>query len=148
MDTVVIHDDIDAGYPGSWIGMIEECQQVPEERMGLPRAVAMEHLAGGEMQGATRSSFACWPGVMTSSWLPFGHPGRADLGPQVDVERIGKHHHLVRLPRLGEIEYGPSVRPAGAHHPWRPAALVSTPNPSRGASGARSEQILQCRVWS
>ena len=42
MNTVVIHDHIDAGNPRSGIGVIQECQQVPEERIGLPRAVAME----------------------------------------------------------------------------------------------------------
>jgi hypothetical protein len=81
--------------------VIQECQPVPEERMGFPRATAMENLAGGEMQGASQIMLRVLAGCHDLQLAPFGHPGRADLGPQVDVELIGKHHHLVCLQRLG-----------------------------------------------
>ena len=54
MNTVVIHDHIDAGNPGSGIRVIQECQQVTEEGIGFPRAPAMQYLASGEIEGPAR----------------------------------------------------------------------------------------------
>jgi hypothetical protein len=97
MNTVVIHDHIDVGKPWSWVGVIQECQQVPEERGRLPHAVAMENLAGGEIQGASKIMLRVLAGCYDLQLAPFGHPGRADLGQQVDVGLIGKHQYVVRL---------------------------------------------------
>jgi hypothetical protein len=101
MHTVVIHDPIDAGDPWSWIGVLQECQPVTEARMGFPCAAAMKSFAGGEMQGASQIVLRMLAGCHDCLLAPFGPPGRADLGPQVDVECIGNDHHLMGLPRLG-----------------------------------------------
>jgi hypothetical protein len=49
MNTIVIHDHIDTSDPWSWIGVIQECQQVAEERIGFPCAMAMKDFAGDEI---------------------------------------------------------------------------------------------------
>jgi hypothetical protein len=101
MNTGGIHAPRETGDPWSWIRVIQACQQVTEESMGLPCAAAMEYLAGGEMQGPSQIVRRVLAGCHDCLVAPVGPPGRADLGPQVEVECIGKHHHLMRLPRLG-----------------------------------------------
>ena len=100
MNTVVTHDHRDTGDLWSWIGVIQQCQQVTEERMGFSVAAAMEYGASGEIQGASEVVLRVLAGGHDFLLGPFGHPGRADLGQQVDIELIGKNHHLMHLPQL------------------------------------------------
>jgi hypothetical protein len=97
MNTAVIHDHREAGDPWSWIGVIQECQPVTEERMGFPCAAAIQYFAGGEIQGASQKVLRMLAECHDCLLAPFWPPGRADLGQQVDVKFIGKDHHLMGL---------------------------------------------------
>jgi hypothetical protein len=100
VDTVVTHDHRDTGDPWSWIGVIQQCQQVTEERMGFSVAAAIEYGASGEIQGASEVVLRVLAGGHDCLLGPFGYPGRADLGQQVDIELIGNNHRLMHLPQL------------------------------------------------
>jgi hypothetical protein len=103
--------------------MLQAGQQVAAERRGVPCATAMAHLAGGEMQGASQIGLRVLAGWQDLQRGAFGPPGRADLRPQVDVERIGQDQHRMGVPRLGlQPPAGQACDPLGSilrGHPLR-----------------------------
>src|SRR5262245_59526151 len=97
MNTVVIRDDRDTRHPWSWVGSVQQRQEVAEQPIVFPRAEAIEQLAGGEMQRPSHVVLLMLPWCHDLSLRALRHPGRPDFGQEVDIECLRKDHHLTRL---------------------------------------------------
>ena len=96
MNAIVVHNNGDARDLRGRIGLIEEAQKIPKERVGFAESQAREDVARGKVQGTCEILFGVRAWRHDFALAPFGHPSRADLGQQMDVQFIGKDQYLIR----------------------------------------------------
>jgi hypothetical protein len=115
MDCSVIYDHVASPLPFRRIACIDTAEQVAEQRVGCAWLQAMVQRPRGECQGPSAG------GLLVLAWghdrelSPCGHPGTADVGPQVDSQFVSDDHGLTQFEVLEDLAHaGQALDAAGS----------------------------------
>ena len=150
MNLGIVHHHLEVQEGARGVGAVQGLEQVQEE----PRGFAVPHTvgngAGGDIERPGQVAFLIRARRHHLHLLPFGHPLRADLGQQTEVQLVGKEQRHARPHLLKSV-----TNPCQFLHPLGIVILGASlarfhtqPSSCRPRRTVSPDTTTPCRAWS